>query len=174
MDLCPDLPTLRGDMVTVRPAEAEELDHLADAIAADPEASAWWSADSVTIRRWFADPEYVVLAVEEDGRAVGVIAFEEETDPDYRSAGIDIGLLSCCVGRGLGTEAVRLLVGWLITGRGHHRVTIDPAVANARAIRAYEKVGFRRIGVAREYERGPDGTWHDNLLMDVLASEFEA
>jgi len=113
-----------------------------------------------------------VLVVEADGRAGGVIAYAEETDPDYHSAGIDIALLSCCVGKGLGPEALRLLVGWLTTERNHHRVTIDPAVANARAVRAYEKVGFRPIGVARDYERGPDGTWHDNLLMDLLAREF--
>jgi L-amino acid N-acyltransferase YncA len=40
------------------------------------------------------------------------------------------------------------------------------------AIRAYEKVGFRRVGVMRSYERGPDGSWHDNLLMDLLAGEL--
>ena len=30
------------------------------------------------------------------------------------------------------------------------------AAANHRAIRCYEKVGFRRVGVLRQYERGPD------------------
>jgi aminoglycoside 6'-N-acetyltransferase len=28
------------------------------------------------------------------------------------------------------------------------------------------------VGVMREYERGPDGTWHDGLLMELLASEL--
>jgi aminoglycoside 6'-N-acetyltransferase len=40
------------------------------------------------------------------------------------------------------------------------------------AIRAYEKAGFRPVGVMRSYERGPDGTWHDGLLMELLAEEF--
>ena len=75
-------------------------------------------------------------------------------------------------GRGVGPEAIRLAARWLIDERGHHRITIDPAAANARAIRAYEKVGFRRVGVLREYERGPDGTWRDGLLMDLLAAEL--
>jgi aminoglycoside 6'-N-acetyltransferase len=168
-----ELPTLVGEHLVIRAPRPGELDVLAIALAADLEANAWWSNDVDTLRRWFLDdPEYHALVVDEVGEAAGIIAFEEIADPDYRSAGMDIGLMTCCVGRGLGSEALRLLGGWLIDVRHHHRLTIDPAVANARAIHAYEKVGFRPIGIARRYERGPDGTWHDNLLMDMLADEL--
>ena len=56
----------------------------------------------------------------------------------------------------------------------HHRyrIVIEPAAHNTGAIRAYEKVGFRAVGVMRSYERGPDGTWHDGLLMEMLADEL--
>ena len=50
---------------------------------------------------------------------------------------------------------------------------IDPAAGNAAAIRCYGKVGFRPVGLMREYERGADGTWHDGLLMDILARELD-
>jgi aminoglycoside 6'-N-acetyltransferase len=60
----------------------------------------------------------------------------------------------------------------LIRDLGHHRITIDPAADNEAAIRCYAKVGFRPVGVMRRYERGPDGTWHDGLLMDLLADEL--
>ena len=33
-------------------------------------------------------------------------------------------------------------------------------------------MGFRAVGVLRDYELGPDGTWHDGLLMELLAHEF--
>jgi len=66
------------------------------------------------------------------------------------------------------TEAVRLLARFLFEQRGHHRITIDPAAANEPAIRCYAKVGFRPVGIMRQYERGPDGTFHDGLLMDLL------
>ena len=49
---------------------------------------------------------------------------------------------------------------------------IDPAADNVAAIRAYEKVGFRPVGVMRQYERLPGGEWHDGLLMDLLADEL--
>ena len=43
---------------------------------------------------------------------------------------------------------------------------------NRRAQALYEKVGFRPVGILREYERGPDGSWHDGLLMDMLCGEL--
>jgi aminoglycoside 6'-N-acetyltransferase len=61
---------------------------------------------------------------------------------------------------------------WLFEVRGHHRIVIDPAAANARAIRAYSAVGFRPVGVMRAYERRPDGTWADGLLMDLLPDDL--
>ena len=57
----------------------------------------------------------------------------------------------------------------LIEERGHHRITIDPAVENAASIRAYEKAGFRPVGVMRRYERDTDGAgWHDGPLMEFV------
>ena len=67
---------------------------------------------------------------------------------------------------------MRRVVHHLIHDRGHHRVTIDPATANTPAIRAYEKAGFRRVGIMRRYERDVGGAgWHDGLLMELLAGE---
>lgn len=90
----------------------------------------------------------------------------------YRHAGIDLFLTTPCQGEGLGTEAIRVLARHLFEERGHHRLTIDPAAENAGAIRAYERVGFRVVGIMRRYERGPDGVWRDGLLMDMLEEEF--
>ncbi len=165
------LPTIEGP-VTLRPPASGEIAKLASALASDPEAGPWWGDDANTIMEWFDDPDYHVLVIDVDDRAAGVIAFEEQLDPSYHAASIDIGLLAGNVGRGVGTSALKVLAGWLVGERGHHRLTIDPATTNQRAIHVYEKVGFRPIGVARNYELGPDGVWHDNLLMDMLAEEL--
>ena len=66
---------------------------------------------------------------------------------------------------------VRAAIDGLVA-RGHHRFTIDPAAANTAAVRCYRAVGFRSVGVLREYERGPDGSWRDGLLMELLAREL--
>ena len=90
----------------------------------------------------------------------------------YRHAGIDLFLDPSVHGRGIGEDAVRTLCVHLVDDVGHHRLVIDPAADNAAAVRCYEKVGFRPVGVLRRYERGLDGAWHDGLLMDLLADEL--
>jgi aminoglycoside 6'-N-acetyltransferase len=116
--------------------------------------------------------EDTTFVIEVDGEAVGAVQYGEVEDPMYRSASIDLYVTTPRHGQGLGSEAVRVLARHLIEERGHHRLTIDPAADNAPAIRAYQKVGFRPVGVMRSYERGPDGTWHDGLLMELLADEL--
>ena len=101
-----------------------------------------------------------------------MIQFSEEGEPQYRHAGIDLFLDPALHNRGWGEVAVRRVVRHLIDERGHHRITIDPAAGNGAAIRVYEKVGFRRVGLMRRYERdaGGDG-WHDGLLMELVTDE---
>ena len=111
-------------------------------------------------------------AFAQTGEVAGMIQHYEETDQEYRHAGMDLFLGAPYHGRGLGTDAVRTMARHLMYDRGHHRLVIDPAAGNLRAIRCYEKAGFRRVGVMRRYWLGPDGTWHDGLLMDLLAGDL--
>jgi aminoglycoside 6'-N-acetyltransferase len=157
------------DLVLRPLAPADEAELLR--IHATPEVRRWWD-DPDDGFPWSDDSEATRLTIEVDGAVAGMIQFSEELEPRYRHASIDLFLDPALHGRGLGTEAVRRVVRHLIDDLGHHRITIDPAAANAAAIRTYEKVGFKRVGVMRGYERdvGGDG-WHDGLLMELLAGE---
>jgi len=164
---------LRGDSVVLRSLRVEDVPRLVE-IGRQPEVARWWTSVtpgdlSAKAERRDGAPGLAILV---DGAVVGMIQYSEEDDPEYRSASMDIFLSNEVHGRGLGTDAVRTLARWLIRQRGHHRLTIDPAVENLAAIRAYEKVGFRPVGVLREYWTDPSGVRHDGLLMDLLASEL--
>jgi aminoglycoside 6'-N-acetyltransferase len=135
-----------------------------------PEVARWWDVPHEDFP--WDEPESTRLTIEVDGAVAGLIQFSEELDAKYRHAAIDLFLDPALHGRGLGTEALRRVVRHLIEDRGHHRITIDPAAANVAAIRSYEKVGFRRVGVMRAYERDVGGGgWHDGLLMELVAGE---
>ena len=156
---------IHGERVTLRPAGPGDLPRLLE-IVREPEVARWWGPDGEL------DDDTAMFVIEVDGETAGGIQYWEEDDPDYRHAGIDVFLAAAFQDRGLGSDAVRSLARHLFDVRGHHRLTIDPAAANARAIRAYERVGFKPVGVLRQYERGPDGTFHDGILMDLLAGEL--
>jgi aminoglycoside 6'-N-acetyltransferase len=160
--------------VTLRPVEATDADVL-ESILHEPAVARWWGDfDSAKVDldllSW---DEAETFAIELDGSVIGCLQWHEEATPEYRHAGLDIFLASEMQGRGLGREALLLAAGYLFTDRGHHRLVIDPRADNLRAIRAYERVGFRPVGVMRSYELGQDGAWHDGLLMDLLRDEFD-
>jgi aminoglycoside 6'-N-acetyltransferase len=68
---------------------------------------------------------------------------------------------------------VRLVCTHLVDDLGYHRLVIDPEVENAAAVACYRRVGFRPVGVMRQYSKALDGEWHDGLLMDLLAAELD-
>jgi aminoglycoside 6'-N-acetyltransferase len=145
------------------------------AILAEPEVARWWAprGADVAVDGLFEEGEDV-YAIVVGGAVVGAIEYDEQNEPDYRRAGIDIFLDAAHQGRGLGNDAIRTMARHLFEVRGHHRLTIDPAIANERAIRAYARVGFRPVGIMRAYECGAEGKWHDALLMDLLPGDLTA
>ena len=162
------VPVLRTPRLTLRPLTEADLAALAALLRA-PGVREWWGPPVPDERPELAN-DGAAFAIDCDGELAGWLAFSEEDDPVYRHAGLDIVLAPAFQGRGLGPVALRAAIGWL-GRRGHHRITIDPAADNARAIRAYEAAGFRPVGVLRQYERGPDGQWRDGLLMELLVAE---
>lgn len=161
---------LRGPRV-ILPAGAFDDAYRLTSIRGEPEIERRWGVLVAGEMEEFVTDEKTFV-IEVDGDVIGAVQYGEEDDPMYRNASIDVYVTTSMHGRGLGSEAVGVLARYLIEERGHHRLTIDPAADKAPAIRAYEKVGFRPVGVMRSYEQAPDGTWHDGLLMEMLAGEL--
>lgn len=164
-----------GERVSLRPLVLADRPRMRAILDQPAVADRWLGSRTLdeALTELFEEDDHTPLAIEIRGAVIGYIQFTEEHDPDYRSASIDVFLDPDWHGRGLGTDAVRTLAGYLLRDRGHHRVTIDPAADNQRAIRAYRRAGFRPVGVMRAYERGRDGRWHDGLLLDLLATDLD-
>ncbi len=147
---------IRGRLVELRPATEDDLDLLA-AWFADPEFVRWWGGEPLT--RDIVAHKYVgrhapaveSYVVEEGGAAIGYV--QAWTDDHGHSGGIDLVLVPAAQGRGLGPDAGRALAEHLV-GRGWDPVTVDPALDNLVAIRAWEKAGFVSEG---EWPDHPDG-----------------
>src|SRR3954469_13307794 len=141
--------------VTLRPLADDDWPAV-EAILREPSVARWWGRTRDDVREDFEQP-YAIVAGSE---LAGVVDVWEEPEPAYRHGSLDIVLSEPFQDRGIGREALRLAARMLFDERGHHRITIDPAVDNARAIRCYAAIGFRPVGVMRLYEQAADGTWH--------------
>ncbi len=168
---------LVGERVQLRTTVEQDRARIIE-IRKTPEVMARWRGDDLESEfdQALNDDEAHQFCIRliGDESIVGLIQFGEEEEPDYRSASIDIFLDPAVHRRGLGVDAIRTLVRYLLEEAGHHRVTIDPAADNAAAIGCYAKVGFRPVGIMSQYERQSDGTWADGLLMELLADDWVA
>jgi aminoglycoside 6'-N-acetyltransferase len=170
------MTTLDGVRVRLRPVTDADRPALV-AIRRSPEVFAWWRGGTdlyASVEEDIAEPGAHPFVIEVGQRVAGWIQWHQESEPDYRYATIDLYLHPALHGQGLGADAVRTMARHLFDDHSHHRLEIDPAADNHAAIACYAKVGFRPVGIRRQSERGNDGTWHDALLMDLLAAELTA
>ena len=126
-----------------------------------------------TMRALGTDSLAMGIHVRETNRLIGSCAFSQ-LDGDNGSAlfHITIGERDAW-GRGLGTEVTELMLGHAFDRLGLHRVGLSVFSYNLRAIRAYEKAGFRIEGRLRDAILR-DGVYWDEIQMGAIADEWRA
>lgn len=155
-----------------------ELLRLTGSVTSTAEAEQYPGGADDTMREWYATratvDERLDLAIVETatGALVGEVVLNE-FDPHARSANFRTLMGAAGRGRGLGSEATRLIVGYGFESIGLHRISLDVFAFNPRAMRVYEKVGFIREGVRRE-AFAFDGEHVDEVLMSILEGEWAA
>jgi RimJ/RimL family protein N-acetyltransferase len=122
---------------------------------------------------WARNGFYFAVCELGDDRFVGT-TWLKELNLIHGNAELAICMDRDHIGGGWGTEAQRVLVDFAFRSVGLARVYLTTAAEdNARAIRSYEKVGFRVEGRMRHAYRGAIGL-HDALLMAILRDEWES
>ncbi len=109
----------------------------------------------------------------EDGRLIGNVGLG---DLDWKNRNAHLGIVIAEKerwGRGYGTDAIRALLDFAFNQMNLHRVYLSVFDFNERAIRCYEKCGFRHEGRARQ-THFVNGAYHDAILMAILREEFVA
>ena len=174
---------IRGERVTLRPFRREDLEALRR-WHDDGEVMQFWGerlplvaegrfeeelAPGGRFTRFDMNGHFCVC--DETDRPIGRLSYEGfRATERHAELGILIGEKDAW-SKGYGSEAIRLLLDYLFNQRGAHRVWLTVQARNARAQRAYEKVGFRREGTWREHYYY-DGAFHDEHIYGILAREF--
>ncbi|OAB37076.1 GCN5 family acetyltransferase [Paenibacillus macquariensis subsp. defensor] len=95
-----------------------------------------------------------------------------EIDSINRNANIRIAIGMQQSGNGYGTEAMNLMLRYGFETLNLHRIGLEVYAFNPRAIHVYEKIGFRREGVQRDWLYS-EGKFHDLIMMSILENEFQ-
>lgn len=173
-------PVLTGDRTVLRPFTEADATVMAEIIE-DPEVVRFTGEASEEfpmerLRSWYgsrsAQNDRLDLAVTDraTGELVGEVVLYE-WDATARSCTFRTLVGPRGRGRGIGTEATRLIVGHGFEQLGLHRIQLEAYGHNPRALRVYEKVGFVVEGVRREADFR-DGQWLDWVMMAVLDHEW--
>ncbi|WP_406056855.1 GNAT family N-acetyltransferase [Kribbella sp. NBC_00889] len=173
-------PTLTGALVVLRPLDEGDYEPMAAAMA-DPEVARLTGSHGEIgeerAREWMRtrqdQTDRLDLAIVD--KATGAVVGEavlNDWDPDNRCCNFRILIGPAGQGRGLGTEATRLIVGYGIEEIGLHRISLGVYAFNPRAQRAYEKAGFMVEGRLRDSLLW-EGQWVDEIVMSVVAPDWK-
>jgi len=173
-----------GEHVKVRAIEIDDLDilmkylndldtkrYLGSALPHSRRAEEKWLEGASTADPWMDGR--IVLAVEDKktGEFLGTVSLFDISKQN-RHAELGIALWNP-EGRdkGCGTDAVNVMLWIGFQVLGLNNIYLYALSNNVRAIRVYEKVGFKHIGIFREmlYTMGK---FQDMVAMDILQSEF--
>lgn len=162
---------LVGPLVTLRLPRAADAEPLL-AILQQPEVSEWWVGYSLErVREEFVEAPGTARIIEVEGECAGAMYVLRGEDPEYPTTVIHIFIGTQFRGRRVGEEALALAIRAEFAD-GITRITLDPNINNEGAIRSYERLGFQRIGVLRDYQVRPGGHLEAALFMDLTRSDF--
>ena len=175
---------IQGERTRLRRVEKDDLPRCVQWLN-DPEVrdglAIYYPVNQAFEERWFdaaldrepaAQPFAIEAATESAKILIGICSLHEI---DWRNRAAQLGILigdKAFWGRGYGTDALRTLVRWSFSELNLHRAWLKVYEDNARALRSYQKVGFKQEGRLRE-DRFHKGRYFDTLVMSILRTEFE-
>lgn len=171
-------------MTQLAPFTKDDIDRLVGWIDTE-EALLFWTGSTFAppltraqveahLRRSRRAGRLLFKAVDGDGEAVGHVEIGL-IDPRTPTARISRVLIApAAQGRRLGEAMVRAAVALAFERFAAHRVELGVFDVNPRAIAVYERIGFWRDGVRRDSFRAPGGGWWSEVVMSILAPEWEA
>ncbi|WP_240339673.1 GNAT family N-acetyltransferase [Halobacillus ihumii] len=181
MEQADHIKFLEGDRLYLRPIEQEDLDLFYKKALWDKEGRRLTGTQAVFsragVQNWFdrnsTDSSRIdlVICLQTNHQMIGDLAMLE-IDHQNRKAVVRISIFDKNYwGQGYGTESMSLLLEFGFNHLNLHRVGLDVFSYNERAMKSYQKLGFKREGVIRD-DLYYDGEYHDSILMGVLKEEF--
>lgn len=172
---------LTGERIALRTLEPGDLPFLQSLINNEelrPFLRVYWPLNGQAEREWLEglyrsrDAFVFGIMIREGERLIGSCGLELGPAA-HRSAKLGIAIQGAeHHGKGFGSEAMRLLLGYGFRTLNLHRIELEVYENNVRGIRCYESLGFVREGARRE-ARWWEGRWWEVFHYGLLAREWE-
>jgi len=178
---------LKGKNIVLIPIDKEERDDFFE-LAAKSYGSDWWYDDEKKKKRFkknfFKDwsEDYFNINKPEEGQCFWIVYKGEkigqvnynEIDKKNKKVELDIIIGSQKrLGKGLGTDALKILIEHLFNSFDINKIVISARANNPRAIKAYQKVGFKKEGLLREEDYFKD-KFIDCIRFGLLRKDFRS
>lgn len=173
---------IEGKAINLRAVEKADLPRIVK-WHNDPEVMHYWgrSGNSVSlaeVENWYQelvrhhdDREMYWMIDTKEGATIGRIFYRGLQQKERKTEVVIIVGEKEYWGRGYGTDAMMTFLGYMFHQRNMHRVWLTVFPFNQRAIKSYQKCGFKTEGTARE-DAFFDGSWQDHIHMGILQHEF--
>ena len=169
-----------GEKTTLRAMEKRDIELLRN-LRNHPDMRRWHCShmlvSDIEQEEWYersgTDQRSKIFMVDDlNGNTVGYVQLR---NIDYKNRSVEIGihLGPEAQGRGYGRDAFLLLMRFAFNEMNMHRVYLQVFDFNDRAIKLYEKLGFREEGRFRDVIF-QEGRYYDIVQMSILESEFRA
>ena len=169
--------------MSLRPMRPDEVE-LIHSWVNNPDILPYWEGKVKTLEEiqahytseYFTDDDPYAgrcFTIEKENTPIGMICYNR-IDREHRNVEFDM-----LIGdkkywnQGLGSDALRAFVWYLLSSFPLNRIWLGTYSYNQRALRAYEKVGFKREGVLRE-DAYIDGKFVDTVVLSLLRKEYES
>ena len=118
-----------------------------------------------------SEATFVIVTIE-DNKMIGTVSLEDINNINRTATlGIFIGDKDYR-DKGYGTEVIRLILEYGFKYMNLNNIKLDVMAFNTRALKCYEKCGFKEYGRRRKC-KFINGKYYDSISMDILAEEFE-
>lgn len=168
--------------LSLRPLEREDAAFLADLVN-DPDVRGSLGAYDLIYpvsveseQRWIDEANAsssqmnFVICLQDRSKPIGLLSVKEMNGRNA-SGHLSIILKKSEWDKGYGEESIKTIMKVMFDRSNMHRIWLRVDERNARAIRCYEKCGFRSEGVLRE-DHYADGAWRCSLIMAILSEEY--
>jgi RimJ/RimL family protein N-acetyltransferase len=171
--------TLELDELVLRPWRSDDVTWMHD-VGQDAEVARWthlprpfdvaeaeaYVDAAMGLWREGAGAAFVITS-RSDAASLGAVT---RFGPDGHAATLGLWLAPEARGRGVGTRALRLVIDWTFATTDVTRIDCYLEVGNEASTRMVERVGFRREGLLRAWDVGPDGLM-DCVVWSILRTD---